>query len=180
MPELTSIADLLDGTDPLVEWVIHPMLPRRSCVLLVGDAGAGKSFLAYTLAMGLATGTTVLGWPTQPASILYFDQENSFPDCLAYLRKIWHGLGKPSLDLIRANFHLAHFQLGHRPTWQLAATELIHRVHPSLLIFDTATPCCDIQDENDNAEAARAVGAIRSLQNLTHAENGRASCRERV
>ena len=168
MPILLPIADLIVGEDSPAEFLFDPFLPKRSCVLLAGQEGAGKSFLAYTLAMGLATGTSVLGWTTVPSSVLYFDQANGWPDCVQYLRWAWHGLGTPPLDLIRQNLHMAHFQLGAR-NWVDRAGTLVVRTQPALLVFDTATPCCGLEDENDNAEASRSVNKIRALCGLSGA-----------
>ena len=168
MPNLLPVADLLTGTESPVEWLIEPLLPRRSCVLLAGQEGAGKSYFAYTVAVGLATGSNVLSWPTQPASVLYFDQENGWPDCVQYLRWAWHGLSCPSLELVKANLHIAHFQLGGRD-WAEHSKVLVQETQPALIIFDTATPCFGLKDENDNAEATTSINQIRALCGLSGA-----------
>ena len=161
-----SLPELLAGTDVPVTWLVPDLLPQGSLVVLAGEAGAGKSVLCYTLSLALAGGADFLGHLLTPRPVAYFDQENSRPDCVQYLRWAWYGLGCPPLPVIAANLHFAPFQLGSR-AWEERAASLIVPAQPSLLVFDTATPSCDIRDENDNGEATQAVLAIRRLQALT-------------
>lgn len=154
------LADLLVGADPPVQWLIPGFLPRGTLMALAGEPGAGKSFFTYTLSLAVATGAPFLDFPTTPARVLYFDQENSLADCVQYGRWAWQGLECPSLDLIRANLTFAHFQLGG-PDWATKASAAAHTFRPDLIVIDTTTPCCNVQDENDNAEATKVVNALR-------------------
>lgn len=169
MPDLQNpVGDILTGTDPIVEWLLPDVLPRGSLVTLAGEPGAGKSYLSYTLSLALATQQPILGaTPDRPCKILYFDQENSRPDRDQYLRWAWNALGQPSLNLINQNFWTYHFTLGGRD-WAMKAAEVIAIHRPDMFIFDTTTPCCAIEDENDNAQASKAIDQIRRLQCITN------------
>ncbi len=157
------IIDVLLAPDVTTEWVVPGFIPRGSLVLLVGDAGVGKSLLCYHIAMAVATGQPALGFPAMsPQRVVYFDQENARPDRDQYLRYVWHGLGCPSLDLIAANLWVVHFELGTR-LWPERVRAEIKAHAADLVIIDTATPAFGIQDENSNGEATTAIGHLREL-----------------
>lgn len=163
MSEPLPIADLIVSETPPVRWLIPGIIPEGYLIALAGEPGTGKSFTCYTLSLALATGTPFLGIPLTPRRVLYFDQENSMPDCIEYHKRAWHGLDCPDRELIAKNYFFYHFHLGG-PHWVRNAAEAIQAVEPALIIIDTTTPCCHIQDENDNAEATRVINAIRSIQ----------------
>lgn len=59
------------------EWVLEPLLPARRMVALYSAPKAGKSLLMLELAVGIATGTEVIGvTPDKPRRVLYVDFEN--------------------------------------------------------------------------------------------------------
>lgn len=167
MPTLPTldISHALTSADPVVDWLIPNFIPRGSLIALAGEPGAGKSFVAYTLSLALATGTPFLGIPLECKRILYFDQENSRPDCTQYLRWAWNGLGQPPLELLSTNLTIAPFILGTKQ-WATTAAAYVQLHQPDLIIFDTTTPAFAIEDENDNGEATRAINGLRSLQGL--------------
>ena len=158
------VPDILTGTDPIVTWLLPGLLAQGSLVVLAGDAGIGKSTLCYALGFACATGTPLLGYrPVMPLRVLYFDQENSRPDRDAYMRWAWYGLEQPSLEYISTNFWTRHFELG-TSEWFLRAGEAVQEVRPHLIFLDTATPCCNIMDENDNGIATQVINRLRTLQ----------------
>ena len=161
------VADIVIGNEPPVTWMIPDFVPRGSLVALAGSPGTGKSVLAYTIAIGIATGTPFLGWPIRtPGRVLYFDQENSLADCSQYLKWAWVGLGKPDRRLLVSNLSFVHFQLGGSD-WATRAADQTREFQPDIIIIDTTTPTCNVQDENDNAEAARVIARIRQMMAVT-------------
>jgi len=161
------IKDLI-GKDPVVNWILPGFIPQGVLLAIAGSPGAGKSFLFYTIGLALASGIPILGThPQRPYRVLYFDQENSTPDRVQYERWAWHGLHKPNLELLADNFWCAPFVLGGS-MWEDSARIEINEHKPEFIVFDTATPCFHIQDENDNAEATKVIGAVRRLQGTTH------------
>jgi len=154
----------LTGDTPVVEWVLPHFLARGSLVALAGMPGAGKSYLSYMAGFALATATPLLGiQPPRPFKVLYFDQENAQPDRIQYERWVWNGLGKPDLDLLCKNFWCCSFILGSS-AWYTSAKAAVEHYRPEVIFIDTATPACNIQDENDNGEATRVIQNIRMLQ----------------
>ena len=163
---LLPISELLTGTEPPVDWLVPEFIPRGSLIALAGEPGAGKSLLMYVISVALASGTPFLGWRASgPHRVLYFDQENSKADCTQYLRWAWNGLGRPDPRLLDVNLAFAHIVLGG-PTWGATAEQYVRAVQPELIVIDTTTPACNVLDENDNAEATRAVQQIRRLHGL--------------
>lgn len=167
MPTLSrlDIPTALTADAPPVEWIIPDFLPRGSLIALAGMAGTGKSFLSYSLSMAAATGIQFLNRQMPVTKVLYFDQENSQPDAIQYLRWAWHGLGKPPIELLGLNFVLAPFVLGMKD-WPSIAARYVIEYRPDLIVFDTTTPAFNIDDENDNSEASKAICGLRTIQSL--------------
>jgi RecA-family ATPase len=163
LPPTFSIANALSGETIPVSWLVPDFIPFGSIIALAGEPGAGKSYLAYSLSLALATGTPFLGFELSPHRVLYFDQENSEADCTQYLRWAWNGLGCPRINDLIENFHLAPFVLGSA-SWAVRAREYTIAYKPSLIVIDTTTPALAIEDENDNAEASKAVQLLRGIQ----------------
>lgn len=61
--------------DPPVEWLVDGILPKRAAVLLAGDPGAGKTLLAFDIALHQAHGLPWMGRKTQPSSTLFLAGE---------------------------------------------------------------------------------------------------------
>ena len=164
---LLPISELLTGTEPPVDWLVPGFIPRGYLIALAGEAGAGKSLLMYTISVALASGAPFLGWPaSDPRRVLYFDEENSRPDCIQYLRWAWNGLGRPDPRLLDHNLSFAHFSLGGS-NWGHKAAQYVTETRPELIVIDTTTPACCVQDENDNAEATTVIKQIRQLHGLS-------------
>jgi RecA-family ATPase len=168
------IVDILTAEERDPVWLIPDMLLQGQLICLAGDAGTGKSYLSYSLAMCVAAGCPALGGliPAQPPKrVLYFDQENGGQDREKYLRRVWKGLRdingeEPDLGLLMENFWPMSFILGGED-WADVAAMAIEQIQPHMLIFDTATPCFSIKEENSNGEATIAINTVRKLMALT-------------
>lgn len=144
------------------EWIVEGMLPRGTMAILAGEAGAGKSFLSYTLAYCAAAGLPFLGMPSKPTRVLYFDEENGEPDFLQYNQWIWMALGQPDLALLDQNLRLEHHSLVSG--WKQVMWDAIRDHKPGLVVIDTCTPAFQLQDENDNAEAVQVLNILRDIR----------------
>lgn len=118
--------------------------------------------LCYCMAVALASGRPFLGKPTSSERVLYFDEENSQSDSDAYLKRVWLGLQSPRIDDLDANLHLYHMSLSRSYAAEMAKAAA--EVKPGLIIIDTANAACQIEDENDNAQASRAIKALRKAR----------------
>jgi RecA-family ATPase len=162
-------SDVLTGEQAGANWLVPGILCKGSMIVLAGDAGVGKSMLSYSLALALASGGEFLGRKLTADRVLYFDEENSRQDSDAYHRRVWRGLGSPSIELLDANLFLCHFALGVNYANDLirAAAE----VRPALVIIDTANAALRVADENDNAQASAAIKTLRAMRQAAGRED---------
>lgn len=159
---MVNLDELLGSEVVKPQWVVEDMLARGTLVIVAGEPGVGKSVLSYALAFAVASGVPFLGRTTRPTSVLYFDEENSYPDMAQYCQWVWRGLGCPPVPMLKERLRIEHFSLNRdwEPVMLNAAVE--HR--PGLIVVDTATPALQIKDENDNAEASLKIQALRRAQ----------------
>lgn len=168
------IRSILAAEDADPEWLIKDLLLQGTLVCLAGEPGAGKSLVSYTLALAKASGWSALSGLVPegpPERVVYFDQENSPQNRNKYITRSWWGLADshglpPDADLLEENFIPVHFHLG-AADWFDVAADFISHFQPRLAVFDTAASCFDIEDENNNAEAARVLKQLRQLMTVT-------------
>ncbi len=171
MDEPTNdIIDLLFADEAPPDWAINGLFLQGGIYAMGGEAGAGKSSLCYTLAIAAATGQPCLSGcipAGEPKRVLYFDEENGPQDRLRYIRRAFHGLAKlnkaePDLNLLVTNLWCASDKLGEAE-WEQRLIEWVDYVKPHIIIFDTANPCFNVDDENSNAEAGKIVKKLRKI-----------------
>lgn len=71
---------------PKQRYLIEPIVPVSSVVLLHGDAGIGKSPLSWALANAVSSGTNIFGLPTTQTHVLYLETDTPAPVVLARLQ----------------------------------------------------------------------------------------------
>lgn len=169
--KVNPIVDILCSPDRPPDWLIPDLLTQGSLVCLVGESGAGKSYISYTLALAVASGVRALSGIVpagEPRRVLYFDDENGRADRDKYLKRSWIGLAhsngmqEPDLALLLDNFWPVSFELG-MDGWEDVAQGWVDFFKPHLIVVDTATPSFNIDDENNNAEAAKNIKRMREL-----------------
>ena len=75
-PIITSMQELLTRDLPPRHFLLDPLLPEQSIILVVAAAGTGKTFFAMEIAYAAATGGNFLDWVApEPAGVLYVDGE---------------------------------------------------------------------------------------------------------
>jgi predicted DNA-binding transcriptional regulator AlpA len=75
-PIITSMQDLLARNLPPRLFLLEPLLPEQSIILVAAAAGTGKTFFAMEIAYAVATGGKFLDWVApEPAGVLYVDGE---------------------------------------------------------------------------------------------------------
>lgn len=162
MNRLKSSEILSNSEPPKADWLVPDMICRGSMIVLAGDAGVGKSILCYSLALALASGTKFLGRKLDHDRVLYFDEENSRADSDAYHKRVWLGLGSPSVNDLDSNLFLHHFSLTEKYGVDMARAAA--ETKPGLIVIDTANAACRIDDENDNAKASTAIKTLRAVR----------------
>ena len=163
--ENIDLNTVLTGQDPEPTYLVGDWIYKGQVILMAGDPGVGKSFLAYYLSFCVALGLPALGHPVTSGNVLYFDEENGRPDMHQYLRWIWRGLGCPSVSQLQSRLFVEHFSLArHAKNRYAYMIDCAAEVKPSLIIIDTVTPGCAIAEENDNSEASRALRSLRTVK----------------
>jgi RecA-family ATPase len=66
--------------------LIEGLITDRSVNLLVGDSNLGKTPLAVTLGLAVASGKPFLGRTVRPGPVLYCDAETSLPEFVKMLK----------------------------------------------------------------------------------------------
>ena len=146
---------------PKPSWIIPQIMVEGQMLVMAGDAGVGKSFLALTWAHHLATGTPILETQVPPQRVLYFNEENSWWDMREYVRWARFSMNGISETVLVDNLRVEQMTLQQSPHWYLALRQVIAEHQPRLIVIDTATPACGIVDEDDNGEANVAIRHLR-------------------
>lgn len=147
---------------PPPPWLLPHIMMSGQMIILAGDAGVGKSLLALVWAHSLAAGIKILGNNVKPVKVLYINEENSYYDMREYLRWARFGMNGIDEELLKANLRVEQFSLTLSDIrWFDNLRMLCDDWKPSLIVIDTATPSCQIQDEDKNGEASIAIGHLR-------------------
>lgn len=156
---------ILTGETPDPVYLVKGIFYQGQITVIAGEPGVGKSFLSYTLAMAIAGKRKFLGLETAHGPVLYFDEENGLADLQKYLQWTHRGLDRPDMSLIKENLKIANFLLVKQGSNRYKyMAEQAAALKPLLIIIDTATPACQIEDENDNAEASKAIKMLRLVK----------------
>jgi hypothetical protein len=130
------------------EWIIEPVLPARRLIALYSPPKIGKSLLSLELAVGIARGTTVLGYePDRARRVLYVDFEND-PKGDIKPRLIAMGFGPDDLDYLD---YLSFPALGPLDTAPGAADLLgaVDAYRSEVVVIDTVSRAIK-GEENEN------------------------------
>jgi archaellum biogenesis ATPase FlaH len=175
-----SLLPIMNGNDLLAKsaaqvwFLVLNMIQGRKVNLLMGEDGAGKSFLMLQLAVAVATGGYWLGFKMEKGPVIFYTAEEEVGDLKVRLKAIAHSLGVESLDL--SNLHL--IPMGGKETAVLGApvsggkiegTDLwrslvnrIETIKPKLVIIDPLNEVFD-GDELKRVQARQFVGLMRPI-----------------
>ena len=176
-----DILDVLFGEEADPEWLIRDFLIQGSFTTLIGESGAGKSTIAYLLALAVASGQPVLSGlvrPAEPRRVLYFDDENSGPDGNRYLRTAFQGMvgGSTTLErtmakLLDENLRVVRGKLRRAGEhWAEAVADWVIAYRPHLIVYDTANACTNVEEENSNAEAGRTINKLKDIATINESD----------
>ena len=175
-----SLLPIINGNDLLAKsaarvwFLVLNMIQGRKVNLLMGEDGAGKSFLMLQLAVAVATGGYWLGFKMEKGPVVFYTAEEEVGDLKVRLKAIAHSLGVESLDL--SNLHL--IPMGGEETavlgapvsgGKIEATDLwrclvnrIQTIKPRLVIIDPLNEVFD-GDELKRVQARQFVGLMRPV-----------------
>jgi predicted ATP-dependent serine protease len=149
IPDLASLPDLP------VTWLVPGMIPRQGVILLAGESGSYKTWLALLLAKAVAAAGSFLGRACAGGAVLYLDRENP----CAVVRERRELLGIDS----RGSFKIWGVWEEDAPPGIGDARLLeIAREQKPLIIFDSLIRFHSA-DENSASEMARVMADLRAL-----------------
>lgn len=178
------------GTDPLSEFIfagdteikppamlVKGLLPYEGIAFIGGQSGAGKTFLAIDLAHSLATGSAFFGRAVRDAiGVVIVASEGQAmiaarveavrrtksPD-IARLPIAW----VPSAPPFKTDTNIKDFAVRLRAADKHLRSEFGLRL--GAVIIDTVAATFELEDEDDNSEAARTIRKMRALGRATGA-----------
>ena len=98
MIRTVSLDEYVTLERPSLDWLVPDILPKPGLILLIGEPFAGKSFLAFQLALSLAQGGTFLHRKCRPSRGLYLQFDPSeliWKDRIISIQKAGINLGGP-------------------------------------------------------------------------------------
>ena len=145
---------------PPIKWHIRHVLPQADVIVLFGESGSGKSFVALDLALSVAMGAPWRANRTTQGSVLYIAAEGQggYAARLRALAK-HHGL---DLDSVPIDFLPAAPNVLHQPDMQ-ALYDLLRGHRYDLVIFDTLAQVTSGANENSGEDMGRALTNCRKL-----------------
>lgn len=148
-----SLSDLLCMDIPDREYIIYPIIPIQGLALLFAERGIGKTFVAISLGIAVASGSNFLRWKVKKArKVLYIDGEmpvNSMQERLIALLDS-QNMEMPDTDY----FRLITPDLQKRAMPDLSTAEGQRMIEPmvsnaDLIILDNLSTLCRTGKENE-------------------------------
>ncbi|MEP4337212.1 MAG: helicase RepA family protein [Roseobacter sp.] len=164
MFELLSPADI--EALPELEYLIQGMLPFPSLGVLVGSPTAGKSFMALSMALAVASGLEWLGRKTIQRPVLYVAAEGVLGMKLrlqAYRERF--GLDDTNVRFIAEPFDVRNESEVRAVLDAIAAAKF----QPNLIIIDTLARVAVGADENSAKDMGQVVDGLERMKRETGA-----------
>src|ERR1035437_428981 len=149
---------------PAPTWLIDPIIPAGGFVALVGQPGAGKSFIALDMAMSVAAGGFWQGHPVAQGYVLYVSAEGGTG--VGKRAKAWlqtKGLTPRDADMawMVEPVYVRPGSDGMNTLLTRLEEELVQV--PTLIVLDTLARCLE-GDENQQEDMGRFVAGIDVLR----------------
>jgi archaellum biogenesis ATPase FlaH len=161
--EIITLKDLLDRGVPKVNWRINHLIPERGIVILGGEGGSCKSWLAMDMALSIANGEDFLDkFYTEQATVLYLDEENGDVDIPNRFSQLIKGQNRE----IPENLHIKIFSGMQLDTPQGIEhlSELIKKSGAEIIILDSLIRFM-AGDENKSIDAKKVFDGLKKMFN---------------
>lgn len=150
---------------PPPEWIIDGLLPQTDLVMLYGQPGAGKSYIALDMAFAIATGEKWAKLDTTPGPVVWIAAEAAGSlqiRTMAYARQ--HGMALENADLWIIDSALSLMDEEDASALSTAMADL----RPRLIIVDTLAAASGGANENSGEDMNKVLTSCRNL----HRESG--------
>jgi hypothetical protein len=145
---------------PAPKWIIRNLLPESGLVVVFGESGSGKSFVALDLAMAIARGEPWRGHAVRQGQVVYVAAEGAggFRNRLiAYRRHFNMPADKMLLGVIPDSPNLLQKEDTQALVNSLAC------VKPTAVFIDTLNQVMPGGNENSSEDMGRVLGHCRSI-----------------
>lgn len=165
-----SAGEIIDS-DEKVEWLIEGIWPKKTCLILLGPGGAGKSMFSMDLAIELASPSKsgFLGQyrVSSPQRVLFVQSENTRGGLKERFDSMSQGL--PDISKIKSNILFASNNNNPMVNGNLAdskfrtmLTKLVTENQINVLIFDPLSSF-HTEDENSNSHMRFVLDYLNSF-----------------
>ncbi|MDQ0645653.1 AAA family ATPase [Microbacterium murale] len=146
---------------PRPDWLIEGLVQESGIVVLAGEGGLGKSFLAIDWACRLATGENWFGRKVKRGRVLYVAGEGVefFDDRLT----AWEEYNSLRVPDERLQYVREGFTLSDPASVEYMRQAVTERAY-DLVILDTLSQLAEVENENDNAQLAAIMRQARAIR----------------
>src|SRR5699024_11006069 len=146
-PAVLNLSDVLTQPTPPEDWILWPFVERGQQAALYSEAKAGKSLIAFELAIAAANGRPFLGQPAAaPIRVLNIDAENTTKDLKGRMLS-FHAQPGDFDNITYVSF--PQMNALTTPTGGRQMVDLVDQHEPDLVIIDTISRFID-GPENDS------------------------------
>ncbi|MGD1906461.1 MAG: AAA family ATPase, partial [Leptolyngbyaceae cyanobacterium] len=149
---LVSNDELLERAPDFTDWLVDDLLTADELFVLAASPRAGKSLMAFTLALAVARGGHFLGRPVSQGAVLYIRCEDSETKTKEReLKQGWEA-GLPVYWLEKFKLH----ELPHLET-------LVDELNVRLVVFDTLSRIRDASVGEGSAEMGQLIEPLQEM-----------------
>lgn len=160
-----TLKQILEEPVPEVKWEVERFIAQGDRVVMFGEFGAGKSFLAHSMAVALAHGLPWLGqYATTARRVLFLDEEMSEQETRRRLRRIAGGLGV-NLNTVNSNLLIASHSIGEFNSPALGHLRTVFREWDPEVIFVDSLRRVLPGDENRAQDISAFWRSMESIWN---------------
>jgi len=147
-------------------FVLQPYIPAGAFVILAGDGGTGKTYLALDIARAVARGEMFCSMKTTPGKVLIVDEESGLPRLKERMTRIEYYRGPiPDEGVFYCSYEGFSFS---RPQSLTALKQLITDYEITLCVIDALVDVID-GDENSAQDVTPVMRGLREITSETGA-----------
>ncbi|HPM21996.1 MAG TPA: AAA family ATPase [Thermotogota bacterium] len=156
----------LRKVDSNERFVLYPYIPAGAFVILAGDGGTGKTYLALDIARAVANNETFCGMKTTPGKVLIVDEESGLPRLKERMARIEHYHDPiPDDNVFYCSYSGFCFS---RPQSLTALKQLISDRKITLCMIDALVDVIE-GDENSAQDVTPVMRGLREITSETGA-----------
>lgn len=162
--KFSTFQDLMED-ETRQRWIVDDLIPRNSISMMFGAPKAGKSFVAYDLALHIANGMPWCGKDVERGAVFVVCGEGRIG--VTKRIKAWGKHYIQNGDWSKVPFFLSERAVkigaeGEAEILQQVIHEMCmeHKVHPALVVIDTVARCFGAGDESSNQDMGNFISLI--------------------